>query len=192
MKQLIHLPVLAITALTVGIFASFAKAEVIYTKTDVTISGNGLLKIDLNHDGITDVTIVSSGAAHPCPGGPPGSYGSVYAVPAPGNGVAANYNYALALNSGTRIRPTQSFYDAEALMIWYNSCAWPPHENDGDWLNVSNRYLGLRFQIKGHTHYGWARLSVNEGRVGPIVTLTGYAYETIAGQAITTGQTSGP
>lgn len=174
------------------IFASIARAEVVYTPVNVTISGNGLLKIDLNHDGITDVTIVSSGKSIFCAGTGPGSYGSVYAVPAAGNGMVANGNYVLALTSGTRISSSNSFYYAEGLMMQYSSCLWPPHINYGAWLDVSNRYLGLRFQINGHTHYGWARLSVTAGRFGPVVTLTGYAYETIAGQAITTGQTSGP
>ena len=62
----------------------------------------------------------------------------------------------------------------------------------GAWQNVTNRYLGIKFHISGHTHYGWARLSVTMGKFGPVVTLTGFAYETIAGQGIIAGQTSGP
>ena len=64
-----------------------------------------------------------------------------------------------------------------------------------DWANVSNRYLGFKFQINGETHYGWARLTVNF-HGGPLKVrtweahLTGYAYETVAGQAIAAGETS--
>jgi len=61
---------------------------------------------------------------------------------------------------------------------------------------VKNRYLGLKFVIHGKVHYGWARLSVALGHHRQYNdvsgTLTGYAYETIAGQGVTTGQTSGP
>jgi hypothetical protein len=62
----------------------------------------------------------------------------------------------------------------------------------GPWFNVTNRYLGLKFKIKGKTHYGWARLTVR-GTFGSIVaTLTGYAYETIPNKAIIAGATKGP
>ena len=49
------------------------------------------------------------------------------------------------------------------------------------------RYLGLEFQINGQTHYGWAELSTY-GRTG-VNFLYGFAYETIAGKGIQTGQT---
>lgn len=77
-------------------------------------------------------------------------------------------------------------------MLQYSTCLWPPHVNSGAWQNVTNHYLGIKFQSSGRTHYGWARLSVTMGKFGPVVTLTGYAYETLAGQGITAGQTSGP
>ena len=62
----------------------------------------------------------------------------------------------------------------------------------GNWVNVQDRYLGLKFQIKGKTHFGWARLNVAVHGTSVIGTLTGYAYETIAGKAIIAGATSGP
>jgi hypothetical protein len=59
-------------------------------------------------------------------------------------------------------------------------------------VNVSNRYLGLKFKIDGKTHYGWARLTVQlPGNFLVKATLTGYAYETVAGKAIRAGQTKG-
>jgi hypothetical protein len=72
------------------------------------------------------------------------------------------------------------------LTVWY-----------GPWLNggkgVKNRYLGLKFQIKGRVHFGWARISVTTlpNRLF-FATLTGYAYETIPNKAIVAGQTKGP
>jgi hypothetical protein len=50
---------------------------------------------------------------------------------------------------------------------------------NGQWVNVANRYLGLKFLIKGKIHYGWARLSVKVQGHAITATLTGYAYETI-------------
>jgi hypothetical protein len=62
-----------------------------------------------------------------------------------------------------------------------------PWENGGK--GVKNRYLGLRFQIKGKTHYGWARLNFASPQ---LAKLTGYAYETIPNKTIIAGQTKGP
>ena len=60
----------------------------------------------------------------------------------------------------------------------------------GNWFNVKNRYLGLRFQINGKTHYGWARVNVEVNEKHQLTaTVTGYAYETIPNKAILAGQT---
>jgi hypothetical protein len=49
----------------------------------------------------------------------------------------------------------------------------------------------LKFKIKGKTHYGWARLSVQVTQASITATLTGYAYETITNKAIRAGKTKG-
>jgi hypothetical protein len=54
------------------------------------------------------------------------------------------------------------------------------------------RYLGFGFKIHGHTHYGWARISMGSASGRLKAVLLGYAYETIAGKAIIAGATSGP
>jgi hypothetical protein len=58
---------------------------------------------------------------------------------------------------------------------------------------VKDRYLGLKFYIKGKAHYGWARLTAKRqvGNPSFALTLTGYAYETIPNKPITTGKTHG-
>ena len=67
----------------------------------------------------------------------------------------------------------------------------------GPWNNARRRYLGLRFKIKGKTHYGWARLNescIQDGKRGAAAKalLTGYAYETIPNKPIVAGKTKGP
>jgi hypothetical protein len=63
-------------------------------------------------------------------------------------------------------------------------------------LYFKNRYLGLKFTIKGTTHFGWARLNVTcttmYGNHKVTGVLTGYAYETIPNKPIITGKTGGP
>jgi hypothetical protein len=63
----------------------------------------------------------------------------------------------------------------------------------GPWANggkgAKNRYLGLKFMIKGKVHFGWARVTVKFiGHHAVSGTLTGYAYETIPNKAIITGK----
>jgi len=62
----------------------------------------------------------------------------------------------------------------------------------GPWVNVKNRYLGLKFAISGKYHFGWARLKVRIRAKHTYWALTGYAYETVPNKPIITGKTNGP
>ena len=70
-----------------------------------------------------------------------------------------------------------------------NSAYSRPWANGGKGLK--NRYLGLRFVIKGKIHFGWARLNVRDYGHHITATLTGYAYETIPNKPIIAGMTKG-
>ena len=65
------------------------------------------------------------------------------------------------------------------------------YEYYGQWNKVTNRYLGLKFQVKGKKHYGWARLSVTVNKLTITPTLTGYAYETVPSKPVIAGKTKG-
>jgi hypothetical protein len=113
-------------------------------------------------------------------------YGRLSAIPAAGNGVEGakgflSIPYAYALKRGNRIGPKAPF--SGQLMASSNM------GTIGQWLNVTNRYLGLKFRIKGKVHYGWARLNVQVLGNGVIkAVLTGYAYETIPNRPIIAGK----
>ena len=62
----------------------------------------------------------------------------------------------------------------------------------GEWWNLKNRYVGLKFFIDSKVHYGWARFTVKADKKGITAILTGYAYETIAKKSIRTGNTAAP
>ena len=175
--------------------ASPAEAKVVHTRVNVTISGNGSIALDLNHDGITDFTIVAVGRALICAGTGKGEFGYVTVSPAQeGAGMVSAWpgsSWAAVLGKGVEIDSSQSFYDTQAIMTEFTTCLWPPHgPPEGDWEEVTNRFLGLVFSIDGATHYGWARVSVHPATDGTVITLTDFAYETIPDQAIKTGQTS--
>jgi hypothetical protein len=194
---------LAVLAAVLG-FSRGLYAEIVYTAANETVEGTGILKIDLNHDGVTDVSIVSiGGGGYVCNKHfVPSPWGHVYAMPGRGSATVEKSwafsntfgNLVLAFSSGAKISSQDAFHSAEGLMLAYGSCVYP---NSGDWQNVTNLYLAIRFQINGQAHYGWARLTVLEKPVnpfihtpGPIITLTGYAYESVPGAPIVAGQTT--
>jgi hypothetical protein len=122
---------------------------------------------------------------------------NLWELPLQGNAtvLSATDGRAAALGRGVKIGPNQQFFFDDAFMaataggyFKRGFCAYV-HYTQGYWVNVSNRYLGLKFSIRGRVHYAWARLSVQEGDVYIHATLTGYAYETIPGKSIKAGQT---
>jgi hypothetical protein len=151
-----------------------AQAKIVYTPTHHVIGKNGRYKLDLNNDKMADFILVNT---HYC--------NTDYCVdvlsvsPAGGNGVEGargflSIPYASALKRGARIGPNAHF--SGKLMASSQSS----QGLIGRLVNVTNGYLGLKFNIQGKTHYGWARLTVQVlGSAFIKATLTGYAYETI-------------
>jgi hypothetical protein len=183
------------------IFAKPAAAKIVYTPVNTTLTGGGHIKIDLNHDGVKDfdiqaaVSLVACGFGH-------GLHGVVTITPTTGDGVIASGTQAAALVSGISVGPTGTFSNSPSLMTnFFFSRGCGSSYLYGNWCHRSaaygcsgTGYLGLRFLFNGQTHYGWAYVTVTGGLFnGPAlsVTLKSFAYETIAGRSITTGQTSG-
>jgi len=166
-------------------------AKIIYTPADVKIDPNSQVTLDLNHDGITDFTFANGFYV--------GSFGTslwiLSVAPANANQAWGHKNYservASALFPNVRVSNNRHFSAGARYMAGFvpgtgNSCSGP-------WANVHKRYLGLKFEIKGKTHFGWARLKVSclYGSESIHGTLTGYAYEAIPGKSIVTGKEHG-
>jgi hypothetical protein len=99
---------------------------------------------------------------------------------------------ASALGSGAQIGSSRLFHAAgsgQGFLVVETNYGW-----FGQWRNVTNRYLGIRFQVNGQFHYGWARLNVRAvlKNCQIAATLTGYAYETAPNKPIIAGKTKGP
>jgi len=186
----------ALTATAAGVgalaLAHPADAKIIYTPAHVVIGENHkIVAFDLNHDGIMDFGLFYVHAHRGSDnhqsiliaGYPNGSNSNVVAITgraANGDGIAA------ALTKGSKIPGTNSVFRAGALAGKSSS------DYVGNWFpNVKDRYLGMTVVVKGQKHYGWARMSVRTTQHPFTVTgtLTGYAYETIAGKSIRAGQT---
>ncbi len=163
-----------------------AAAAVVHTPVNVTLSGNGNINLDLNHDGITDFVLHSFSQTQTC--GMLGSAlrGSTKITPTTGDGVVVSHSdFAAVLASGTPVSGSSLFYNARAVVTQFFFCRGHSYHVAG--------YLGLEFQINGHTHYGWAQLSIdapyNWQNAKMSTTLIGFAYETISGKVIQAGQT---
>lgn len=181
---------LAATAGGVGLLALAqpSEAKIIYTKTYHVIGTNEAYPLDLNHDGTVDFVIQDSSASR---------HNFLLAKTPYGDGVEGIRDWADALEKGAPINGRQTFMNSagsHGVIMADVFCTDTGCGSGGSWLNVEERYLGLKFRIKGKTHYGWARLNVHVDRVEARITatVTGYAYETITGKEIIAGRTKGP
>jgi hypothetical protein len=167
-----------------------AEAKIVYTPDHAQMSHVGTFPfaLDLNHDGIADFTFPTSSFVNS------GFFQSAMAVsPVAKNNRAWGVQYASALKAGVRVGVNGKFGNPGNLLMGLSSGTSGgfkgfrgPWENGGK--GVKNRYLGLKFVIKGKVHFGWARINfANPSNV----ILTGYAYETIPNKPIITGATKG-
>src|SRR5579862_852276 len=185
----------ALTAAATGVaslaLAPYASATIVYTPAQVNIVGpHAFYQLDLNHDGATDFTLGNAITTNT----DQFFWQLKLGVPA-GNAAVGTFIYhgfinVRAMPAGSKIGPGANFYKSEALMasVYYGGGGL---NLGGNWIDKSGRYLGLRFQINGETHYGWARMNVqvNTTQLTVYSRITGYAYETTPNKPIAAGQT---
>jgi hypothetical protein len=201
-RRQLNMYALAASAAGVGTLALAqpADAKIVYTPTDKKITPNHAIPLDLTHDGIADFTLKDIHLTS----SPYGfdKTGILSVIPARDANKAEgffafNRPYASALAAGVTIGANGKFASGRRVMATVFSDTGAPHRGtafqcDGPWGNAVNSYLGLEFLIEGKVHFGWARLSVTCRNTDVEAALTGYAYETIPGEAIIAGATKGP
>jgi hypothetical protein len=183
---------LAASAAGVGVLAlaSSAQAKIVYTKAHHRIPLNTFYNVDVNHDGVADLAFfekaTSSSGSH---------YAILLGVPKRVNAIEGSifrsqWYFAFALKRGVTVGPP--WLTNSAIGDWM-AFADESGKQSGNWVNVKNRYIGLKFVINGAYHYGWVRMRVivppHSGSI--VATLTGYAYETIPNKKIIAGETHG-
>jgi len=178
---------LAAGAAGVGVLALVhaADARIIYTKTNVNVFNTTQgYPLDLNNDGTTDFWFKGKTSFwNDC----------IYSLTLNidhalrGNDIRRRATGAAALHAGVVVGPKGAFSGSLLMGRIVYPCG--SGHSSGPWAGVTNRYLGLRFMIKGKAHYGWARLNFPSPKGA---TMTGYAYETIANKPIIAGKTKGP
>ena len=197
---------LAASAAGVGMLAlvQHAEAKIVYTSAYVKIGVGGVraYRLDINHDGIYDFVLSTFGfdtyglavcapASGACIGGGGNPVNEIW-----GYNSDKNYGFASALRRGVRIAANRRHFRSRNLVMASVNCGGTGHtcgSPDGPWVkaNGNNRYLGLKFIIKGKIHYGWARLDVVAPPPQTRATLIDYAYETIPNKPIIAGKTHG-
>jgi hypothetical protein len=187
---------LAATAAGLGLLAMSprADAKIVYTPANLPLMNQGQVSFDLNHDGINDFSFYGQSISRRTIST---FFFRLTVSPAQqGNAIWGGefHNHAscaAALPRGTQVGPKRPF-QANRLVLFDSSggpdggtayCAWGG--------KIRTAYLGLKFSIKGKIHFGWARVRI--ASMYPYkISLTGYAYETIANKPIVTGKTKGP
>jgi hypothetical protein len=193
-----HLGLYALAAGAAGAAMTAApalEASVVYTPANIRLS-NGKLGIDLNHDGVVDFYLSNKGSGTACCFYTRSLNVDGAFVGSSQNGVIGVGRYANALKAGQAIGPKQLFLFAPMIMATAFNDSNSFFFVNGPFANTTNRFLGLEFTLNGQKHYGWARFSVvkagfNGSTPVVVATLTGYAYETDANEAIAAGQTTG-
>jgi hypothetical protein len=194
----------ATTGVSILALASPVQSEVVMTRKNIPLTnlqeGVGLTPIDFNNDGISDVSFGLDSFG-------PYSYVTlnVFLKVPTGNGAIAtkgapprNIPFANALVRGNKVGPSAQFNRgnpyASLIYIYENdkSSACSNRRTSGHWAgNNPDRFIGMRFQIKGQTHYGWVRITVattaERGCADLSATITAWAYETVPNKAITIG-----
>lgn len=169
-----------------------SEGEIVYKPTHRVIGNGAHFHLDLTGDGTTDLTIENS-YHHRCTSD---SFCSttrwLSAKMADRNKVVHNVYGVVALKPGVRIGPGNVWLGGAENMAVIEG-GFGTGGIGGSWVNVNDRYVGVKFTVKGETHYGWARLNVQVSLPFNIITtLTGYAYETTPDKAIVAGRTKGP
>jgi hypothetical protein len=184
-RQPLNTYALAAGAAGVGMLALAqpTEAKIVYTPAHIKIGANSGHFLDLNHDGTHDFKFVDAFSWLST-----FDYGGTLGIqPLQKSNQILGYNSARALVAGAKIGPGGQFRPGSLFLAqeWVTFCT-------GKWCNVRDRYLGLKFVVKGEPHFGWARLTVTFGSKGVVGLLTGYAYETIPNKPIIAGKTEGP
>lgn len=174
----------ALTAAIAGV-AEAQGQSVIYTDITPDFSGGMGTEyfLDLDNNGTPDFRFHANSGYY-------GYYGgNLYLQPLTASnealgslGSVGSYAYPFALDNGAVI-------SANAAGSWLNNSYMSLNYGgaDGNFINVTDKYVGLRFNINGNTHYGWVRIDVGLTGGDPW-TVKDYAYADTPNIGIIAGQ----
>lgn len=160
--------------------AGTADAAISYSGVqDIAIGQFGAQSLNFDGDAYNDVLLKNYVFG--------GNYQGVLVNFAPGKvvGFNAGLNYASALSAGVLV-------DAASTSggPFVASMAYGASNPNAQFNNANGSFLGVAFPIGGVNHYGWVRVTIDNA-AGSFV-INDWAYNTVAGAGITTGQVPEP
>jgi hypothetical protein len=165
-----------LAAAVVLAMASTASAAVIYMDIPDRVVEQGTFRLDVDGDGNPDFLL-----SHDL-----GCVGNCLSRSGM-NSAAAGAEFLLSTTSpdsfitplagGSLIGPGSTIFGSFGTFAEDRFSGQPPvtFGEDGLWDNGTTAFVGFRFLIGGATHFGWARLNVEE--TSNIITLLDFAYE---------------
>jgi hypothetical protein len=171
-----------------------AEAKIVYTPSNLPLMNHKQVFFDLNNDGINDFSFYGQSISRRSIStfffrltvSPARQGDAIWGIESHEHASCAAH-----LPRDTQVETKRPFQANRAVLL-----DWSGGPNGGTaycpWVGkTGTAYLGLKFSIKGQTHFGWARVKV--ASIYPYnIFLTGYAYETIPNKPISTGKTKGP
>jgi hypothetical protein len=173
-----------------------AEAEIVYTPCNTPMAegyaGGLFTPLDLNNDGVVDFSFYNFSYSTHGNGNrnlsiiPAQNGNEVIGFPIPRRAAAS------ALPPGTLVGSSKNFHSyPKGLVLAATGRGTQGGSATGAWLKVETAFLGLKFLINGQVHYGWALVKFTGPGDFLWGSIYGYAYESIPGQPIRTGQTKG-
>ncbi len=105
-----------------------------------------------------------------------------------GNNSAYSGVSALNLNDPVNTKTNWGQYSSSSnwnLASYFSSSSY-----GGNFPGTSGKYIGIKFQVSGNTHYGWIQVDIPADVSS--VTISGYAYNDTPAGPITAGQIPEP
>jgi len=102
-----------------------------------------------------------------------------------------------ALNSGDGIAASNNFSSQQAALGVKGTVSVPAFNinyniNQGEFLGVSEKFMGMKFTAGTNVHYGWVRLSLDTSNVDSLLlTIHDYAFNADPDQPINAGEMVG-
>lgn len=178
---------------------------------DVILDKNsGPFDMDFNNDLGPDMTfqvVFSNGSGSSTYNGIPFTYvyngSQVSATPAPlagvqGQVIGSSSTFGVtALNTGDAIAAANNFSSQQATLGVQGTVSIPAFNfnyniNQGEFLGVSQKFLGMKFTTGVGVYYGWVRLSLDTlDPAGLKLTIHDYAYNGDVDQPINAGDMPG-
>jgi hypothetical protein len=184
-------------ALATGVLAvgNVANAQIIYTDVDPdeVITGDSTsYLLDLNNDGVKDYRMVTLDVTG-------SSSGVVYSAKGAGvyplgqNEILTDgSSYVQVLNNGDAIGANQNVWSATSSAFALNVKFKTQYMGQtvtytyGLWNGVTDKFMGVKFDINGSWHYGWVRMDVNAN--ADSIVIKGFAYNAQPNSPLTAGE----